>query len=227
MLYGKIYLDTDKDGRDMLVFVSLAVAEAEKSRACMVDYIAISPEAKSKLLSRLNSPDRILDRFFGDFEFFGYDEWDSGNFCFKEKVIEDGQRRRTLCEGERFAVKVCRGCRRSVLEYMIPCDNEFLSRLDLRKSIDENVLWERYYSDMRKRGEEPACDVETIKKTPPSFLTEAQKEVIRQDYRERYEEIDEYHRHHNPEAVDDLIVRELIKTYFKSGYAIEKIVGIT
>ena len=80
---------------------------------------------------------------------------------------------------------------------------------------------------MRKRGEEPACDVETIKKTPPSFLTEAQKEVIRQDYRERYEEIDEYHRHHNPEAVDDLIVRELIKTYFKSGYAIEKIVGIT
>ncbi len=225
MLYGKIYLDKDTDGRDMLVFVSLCAEGIEQFRACSVDGIAISPEARVVLLARLNSPDRRLSRIFGDFEFFAYDDSDHGSVCFKEDTVEDGKRIRTLRESDPFSVKVGRGCRRSVLEYMIPCDNELLRELDLGKSIDENTLWERYYAAMRERGEEPGCDVESIKKTPPSFLTEAQKEIIRGDYQARCGEFNDYHRINNPDAVYDFVIDKLMRIYSKSAAVIESIVG--
>ncbi len=227
MLYGKIYIDKDGEGREMLVFVALAVDAKDAFTACQADFTAISPEAKNALLTRLNSPNRRLSRYFGDFELFGDDEGEHGVFRFKESSIENGQRIRILCEEDTFSIKLLHGCRRSVLEYMIPCDNDFLKSMDLREGIDENTLWERYYSAMKERGETPACDEQTIKKTPPSFLTEAQKEVIRKDYRTRYEAFGEYHCLHSGEAVDELVTSELIKIYSKSWQAIWEICGIT
>ncbi len=226
MLYGKIYLDTDKDGRDTLVFVALVTEASESFRASMVDYIAISPEAKVALLARLNDPNRRLSRVFGDFELWGDDDGDHGVFSFKEKSVENGQRIRILGADDLFSVKLSHGCRRSVLEYMVPCNNEILKELDLRNSVDENELWERYYADMFARGETLACDVDTIKKTPLAFLTEEQKEMIKRDYRERCDDFGDYHNFHHREEVDDFVVRELMKTYSKRATEIEKIVGI-
>ena len=109
---------------------------------------------------------------------------------------------------------------------MIPCDNDFLKSLDLTERIDENTLWERYYSAMKARGEKPACDTETIKKTPPFFLTEEQKEVIRADYFARREAFGEYHRVHSSEVVDELVTSELMNAYSKSAQTIKQIYGI-
>jgi len=210
----------------MLVFVALATDEKDVFATCEADLTAISPEAKSALLAKLNSPDRRMDHYFGDFELFGDDGGAHGVFRFKDKERENGQRRRAVALDEPISIRLIRGCRRSVLEYMIPCGNDFLKSLELGDSIDENTLWERYYSAMKARGETPACDTETIKKTPPLFLTEEQKEVIRKDYFSRREDFGEYHYVHNGEAVDEFITSELMKIYSKNWQAICEICGI-
>ncbi len=226
MLYGKIYIDNNEEGKEMLVFVALTVDAKDAFTACQADFTAISPEAKSAFLAKLNSPDRRLSRYLGDFELFGDDEWEHGVFRFKERECKKGQRRRAVFLDESISIKVNRGCRRSVLEYMIPCDNDFLKSLDLTERIDENTLWERYYSEMKERGEMPACNTETIKKTPPSFLTEEQKEVIRADYFARREAFGEYHCVHSSEVVDELVTSELMNAYSKSAQTIKQICGI-
>lgn len=222
MLRGKIYLDKDKDGRNILVFVHLK----EEYDIGAVDYIAISPEAKALFLKMLGGTERKPKLYFGDFEFVGDDGWEHGWFRFKEKKIENGLKISTLCEGEEFSVKVKNGYRKNILDYMIPCDNAILKETDINTSVDENTLWNAFYAAMRERGEEPVCDTETIKKTPPDFLCDAQKELIRRDYRSRYEEFGTYDMHNNAEAIDDIIVRELMKIYCKRANVIERIVGI-
>lgn len=225
MLYGKIYLEKDTDGQDMLVFVARTTTMGvEAARACMVDYIAISPEAKAALLARLCRPDRVMSRYSGDFELFGEDDsWDLGSFRFVAHNEKNGLRYRTLRDDAPLLVKLSNGCRRAVLEYMIPCENEVLRSLDLAEGIDENTLWERHFAAMRERGEEPAADADTIKKTPLLFLTEAQRALIRSDYAERCEQIGEYHLYHNEEAALDLIIGELMRIYKKNGSDISAI----
>lgn len=222
MLRGKIYLDKDNEGGNMLVFVHLV----EEYDVGAVDYIAISPEAKALFLQMLSGSLRQPKLYFGDFEFQGDDGWEHGWFYFEGEASENGLKTRTLSEGEEFSVKVKNGYRKKILDYMIPSDNEFLKALDLTASVDENTLWQIYYNAMRERGEEPDCDTETIKKTPPDFLTDAQKEFIKRDYRSRCDEFDTYSLHNNEEAIDDLIVRELMKIYSKNGAVIEQIAGI-
>lgn len=227
MLYGKIYLDHDPTEGDILVFVSLAVEGAEASRAETVDYIAISPEARESLLLKLNHPDRRMMHYSGSFELFGDDDGDHGVFRFRESEVKGGLRYRTLKESEPISVKVFRGCRRSVLTYMVPCDNATLKELDLSERIDENILWERYYAVMRGRGETPACDTESIKRTPPAFLTEEQKDVIRRDYREKYDGFTEADKRYHADIVDERILRELRQTYAKHAFVIEQILRPT
>ncbi|MBO7293210.1 MAG: hypothetical protein J6V07_04675, partial [Clostridia bacterium] len=179
MLYGKIYLDKDESGQEMLVFAALAAEGAEAASALSADYTAISPEAKTLLLARINRSDRVVSRYSGDFEFYSEeDSWDHGYYRFVARDEVDGVRHRTLQDGDPFLLMLARGgCRRAVLDYMVPCDNETLKSLDLTKRIDEGELWERYFAAMRARGEEPACDTDTIRRTPTAFLTDAQREV--------------------------------------------------
>lgn len=229
MLYGKIYLDKDKDGQDMLVFAALAAEGAEASRALSVDYTAISPEAKTLLLARINRSDRVVSRYSGDFEFYSEeDSWDHGYYRFVARDEVDGVRYRTLNDSDPFLLMLARGgCRRAVLGYMVPCDNETLKALDLKGRIDEGELWARYFAAMRARGEEPACDTDTIRRTPTAFLTNAQREVIRREYEEKCEEIGEYHMYKNTEEANDLIVGELTRLYMKCGPDISTIVGLS
>lgn len=229
MLYGKIYLDKDEGGQDMLVFAALAAEGAEASRALSVDYTAISPEAKTLLLARINRSDRVLSRYSGDFEFYSEeDSWDHGYYRFVAHDEVDGVRYRTLRDGDPFLLILLKGgCRRAVLDYMVPCENETLKRLDLKGRLDEGELWARHFAAMRARGEEPAADTDTIRRTPTAFLTTAQREVIRREYEEKCEEIGEYHLHKNTEEANDLIVGELMRLYMKCGPDISAIVGLT
>ena len=55
MLHGKIYIDKNGEGKEMLVFVALATDEKDVFATCEADLTAISPEAKSALLEKLNS----------------------------------------------------------------------------------------------------------------------------------------------------------------------------
>ena len=228
MLYGKIYLDKDADGQEMLAFAALAATGAEASRALSVDHIAISPEARTALLARINRDDRIASRYSGDFELYGDDDsWEHGSFRFVAHSEAEGVRYRALRDSDPFLLMLSRGgCRRAVLDYMIPCDNETLKHLDLAERIDEARLWERYFAAMRERGEEPACDTDTIRRTPTAFLTDAQREVIRREFGERCEEFGDYHMYKNTEEATDLIVGELMKLYMKSGPDISAILGL-
>ena len=225
MLYGKIYLDRDDSGRDLLVFVSLAAeSPIERQATECVDYIAISPEAKELLLAKINAPERKLSRLFGDFLLYGNDGWEHGYFSFRERSVEGGQRYRTLGIDEPISLKLRdHGCRRAVLEYMIPCDNELLKSLDLGESIDENTLWDRHFAAMRERGELLSADTATIKKTPLAYLTGEQKELIRRDFEHRFNSYDAYHRINSTDEVMALVVAELTLNYSKSPSEIEEI----
>lgn len=223
MLYGKIYLDKDKDGHDMLVFVSLTGDGINECRACMVDYIAISPEAKEALLARLerDDPRLKLDRIFGDFELNGDDGGERGCFSFKATHAENGQKYRMLREGDVLSLSLKNGSRREVLDYMIPCDNAYLKALDLTASVDENTLWERHFTAMRLRGEQLGCDAEDIKKTPSAFMTDAQKETVRQAYRTECAWYSEQEWHVHGDYLEDRIVRELMVRFLKSSPVIK------
>ena len=101
------------------------------------------------------------------------------------------------------------------LEYMTPCENEMLKGLDITEPIDETVPLDAYYGAMRARGEEPACDEDTIRKTPLRYLTEAQKEVIRAEYKKMINRYDSQEWHYNGDFLDDKIKGELIEKYHK------------
>lgn len=225
MLYGKIYLDKDENERDMLVFVSLAGDDIDESRASMVDYIAISPEAKAVFSARLErgNPMLKLGRYFGDFALIGDDGWEHGSFHFEADQEKNGQKHRTLREGDMLSLSVEHGCRRDVLNYMIPCGNDYLKVLDLMASVDENTLWERHFAAMRSRGEEIGCDAEDIRKTPPAFMTDAQKATVRQAYRAECDRYNAQEWHDHGDYLEDRIVRELMLRFLKNGPVIEEL----
>ena len=228
MLYGKIYLDMI-EGREALVFVSLAVRGWYKSTiAACVDHIAISPEARAALAARLErgSATLKLERYFGDFKLNGDSEWEHGSFSFEPDTEENGLRIRTLYESDIFSLCVEGGVKHEVIDYMIPCDNDYLRALDLHASIDENTLWERHFAAMRERGEVPGTDTETIKKTPTAFLSEAQRDTMKQDYRHRCSLYDSTDWHYHGAFLEDKIIREVMACYCKKCTDIESICGI-
>ena len=77
------------------------------------------------------------------------------------------------------------------------------------------------------RGEVPACDTETIRRTPSAFLTRSQKDLIKQDYQRRCAAFDGYAWIHNGEKIADGIIRELMVAYLKNADDIQNIVGMT
>ncbi len=220
MLYGKIYVDWDMGGQRILVFSALAASGIEARRAEAVEHIAISPEARAVLLARLDRSDTEFSRYSGEFEFFGDDETgERGAFRFMAKDEKNGIRSRVLREDERLTVMLAPSCRRAVLDYMIPCDNETLKELALSDRIDEATLWEAHFSALFSCGEEPACDAETIRRTPAAYLTEAQREAIRREFHARCEAAD------GDEGAIESIIDSLIPDYLKSGPELSAILG--
>lgn len=248
MIYIKIYLDKDENGEDMLVFDSVKqdipdyhyfTVAGQKHMTFHIDYyhfvemtsvigveqVAISPEAKEFFLSLLNDEsthEKMPYGHSGDFAMRGcYDTehgWDSGEFAYCPPKIENGDTRKTLRRTDRFTVECVFS--QGPLDYMTPCLNEMLKTLDLTEPVDETVLLDAYYAAMRARGEELACDVDTIRRTPLRYLTEAQKAVIREEYKERCsryssQEWNDRSDYDHGEFLEDKIRSELIKKYRK------------
>lgn len=254
MIYIKIYLDKDENGEDMLVFDSVkhddeknrlffhVAGEKEKTyssgrtrtwfdydtKVIGVEQVAISPEAKELFIEMLNDNDLCkYNMHFVDFELCGYSlgqyGWNTGIFSFTPNDIKSGDTVRTLRRGEHFTAKF--GNAEDAFEYMIICDNEALKNLALDEPADETELLDRYYAEMRAKYGEPACDADTICKTPFKYLTEAQKNVIREDYRRMVNSYDSQDWHDHGDFLDDKIMGELISKYFKSGKEIDIITG--
>ena len=224
MLYGKIYLDKNESGKDTLNFVSLLSSVENKLTQSKVEFIAISPEAKTAFINMLNSDNKYLSQLFGDFELLGDGGFGHGYFTFKETKIENGLKYKTLTEGDLLRIKIINGYSRKVFDYMVPCDNETLKTLNLTENIDENLIWQKYYDNLSNNNANIGNDVETIKKTPPNFLTNTQKEVIKSEYISRFNEFDVYHRNNNANEVDDIIINELAVTFLKSHAVIKSII---
>ncbi len=248
MIYIKIYLDKDENGEDMLVFDSVkqdspdyyfTVAGEkemkilddyytdfkEKTKVFGVEQVAISPEAKEFFRSLLNDESTHEEMPYGhsgDFAMRGcYDTqygWDSGEFAYCPPEIENGDTRKFLRRTDRFTVECVFS--QIPLDYMTPCLNETLKSLDLTAPADEKPLLDAYYAKMRAVGEELGCDVDTIRKTPLRYLTEAQREVIRAEYRgmaSRYDkqEWNERRDYDHAAMLEDKIREAIIKKYGK------------
>ena len=201
MIYIKIYLDKDENCEDMLVFDS-AKEDSEydyftvagekkmgrffsdddytffegKTKVIGVELVAISPEAKEFFLSLLKDESTHEEMPYGHSGDFAMD---SGKFAYCPPEIKNGDTRKILRRTDRFTVECVFS--QIPLDYMTPCLNETLKSLDL--PADETPLLDAYYTEMRATGEELGCDVDTIRKTPLRYLTEAQREVIRAEYR--------------------------------------------
>ena len=254
MIYIKIYLDKDENGEDMLVFDSVkhddeknrlffhVAGEKEKTyssgrtrtwfdydtKVIGVEQVAISPEAKELFTEMLNDKDLCkYNMYFSDFELSGYSlgqyGWDTGIFSFTPNDIKSGDTVRTLRRGEHFTAKF--GNAEDAFEHMIICDNETLKNLTLDEPADETALLDRYYAEMRAKGNEPACDADTICKTPFKYLTDAQRNVIKEDYRRMVNRYDSQEWHDHGDFLDDKIMGELISKYFKSTKEIYDIIG--
>ncbi|MBR2651183.1 MAG: hypothetical protein IKD45_05935 [Clostridia bacterium] len=240
MIYIKIYLDKDEGGEDMLVFDSakedsgddfFTVAGSKTgydnypyyqnmTTVIGVEQVAISPEAKAFLISLLNDGGVCEETHIFrkcDITLLGccksqHGGWDSGTFAFAPEDARNGITSRKLRKGEHFLASFTST---EPLEYMTPCENEMLKGLDITEPIDETVPLDAYYGAMRARGEEPACDEDTIRKTPLRYLTEAQKEVIRAEYKKMINRYDSQEWHYNGDFLDDKIKGELIEKYHK------------
>ena len=240
MIYIKIYYDKDENGEDMLVFDSakedskyvFTVAGKKQlgyynpivfqTEVNGVEKVAISPEAKALFIEMLNDENVCIRKYsFQDFKFSGYC-WgqhglDSGSFAYFPPNIKSGDTKRILHRGKSFSKGYADI---SAFEYMTPCDNEMLKSLDLTAPADEKPLLDAYYAEMRARGEELGCDVETIRKTPIRYLTEAQREVIREDYRRMAESYDsqqwnESRDYDHAALIEDKINDAIMEKYWK------------
>ena len=241
MIYIKIYLDKDENGEDMLVFDSVKqdvpdyhyfTVAGKKKMAFIHDYyhfvkrtsvigveqVAISPEAKEFFLSLLNDESTHEEMPYGhsgDFDMMGcYDTehgWNSGKFAYCPPEIQNGDTRKILRRGDRFTVECVFS--QEPLDYMTPALNETLKKLDLTSPAEEKPLLDAYYADMRARAGEPDTDIETIRKTPVAYMTEAQKNVIREDYRARINSYNSQEWHDNGDFLADKIETEIIKKY--------------
>ena len=148
MLYGKIYLDRDTDGQTMLVFTERAAQGIEANRACMVDYIAISPEAREALRARFED-DTMYDMVDGESEFFMNFFGEYFSFmpdCVKRFVedenadlpyYEDCGTERRLRMDERFSYYMGNGSPLTwSLDDMTEADNAFLKALALLHPVN-------------------------------------------------------------------------------------------
>lgn len=250
MINLKIYLDTDPVKGEVIIFeaagkesthLSLAKNIYDKSgKLRYVDHlttvfyagnIAISPEAKSAFMARLDDKDSfdVIRYGCGDFQMFGckretYGGFDPGRFCFRPDEGEHYPRRRTLGINEHFVISIEGGISLTVFDYMTEADNELLKSLDLSEPIDDSVIHQKRLDDLRARGEEPPVTVEAIRKTPLRFLTDAQKKKIKWEYHNDCDHYDSQDWHDHGDFIYDKIIFDLAERFNKSFTEIEAII---
>lgn len=240
MIYIKIYLDRDENGEDILVFDSVKNEDDHsyfriagiKHKTFPMEYdhfetmtsvigveqVAISPEAKAFFLTFLTDENALNKVWYGaDITIkgchWGQYGWNSGVFAFRPSDIQSGNTVRILRCGDTLAVK--HGVSPHVLDYMTPGDNEMIKALALIRPADEAPLLDAYYGAMHARGETPACDADTIGKTPLRYMTKAQKDLIRRDYRAMVNRYDSQEWHDHGDFLQDQIEWKLAETYLK------------
>ena len=252
MIYIKIYLDKNENGEDMLVFDSAkedsgtrfiaACAHAQErikqlgsvlkceTKVYGVEGVAISKEAKAFFLELLDDKSAYHKTPFSwrtaDITMNGchaeQNGWNGGEFGFLPPNPELGTTRKTLYRGDHFTVSTVFST--APLEYMTPGDNELIKALDITAPVDEAVLLDPYYSALYAK-EPPAADAETIRKTPLRYLTEVQKEVIRNDYRAMTASYTDRQWYEQGDFLRDEIMGALVVKYLKFNGDLEKIIG--
>ena len=167
MIYAKIFVEKDKDGKDVLVFDSVKDDEENYIRVAglkqgkngplivfstsVFDYnsVAISSEAKELFRKWLNElPPESKVRCAADFEFR-----ESGYFSFRTDAVKEAlakkrdfpvagkcDTRRRLREGDKFRLTVGEGSYRQGLDKMIEASNNILARLDISAPRNPSVL---------------------------------------------------------------------------------------
>ena len=170
MIYAKIYIDYEENGRRSLVFEAakredrneLYLSHAKNvydrqgrlrfssPRTCIYGarLVAISPEAKALFRARL--ADRAsydLSRDGGEFELRGCHDDDSGHkygmFAFLPEADGDGKTKKILQEDARFSVFDGVEFAPDILDQMTLCDNERLRALVLDEPVAKQSLLTR------------------------------------------------------------------------------------
>ena len=149
MIYVKIYLDRNSDGKEHLVidsakqsshdgYLTLAGRQCgnrilTKTHIFDVSHIAISPEAKLLFHKLLMAATPVF--FEGDLELIGCRDtqhgWDSGMFAYLPLPNEAGNTRRILYPDEPLTVITQVGFSPNALDCMTPYPNDKLKALDL------------------------------------------------------------------------------------------------
>jgi len=227
MIYAKIYLDLQEDGREAFVFEAtpksdLAYCNVNDFFVTVfgVEGVAISLEARDLLLARFRDKTSYTPkRFWGDVGI------SKDHFSFKHCEKNGGCPRLVLPTDAHFTVCVDRGISPEGFSYMTIADNGYLKALSLETPMERRVLLDRYYGEKRERGEELGCDVETIRQTPLDFMTQEQKAVIKKDYKTDCDGFDDNDWHYHGDFIYDKIITGLAEKYRKTFVEIKSIIG--
>ena len=226
MIYAKIYLDTDENGREMFVFEATPVSDhicnvSFRVRIVGAESVAISPEAKDKLLKRLNDRGSLdLIYYGGDVEFDG-----PGYGVFSFRPDKGEICKKTIGVDARFSVCTKNGVSREMLEYMLLVDNEVLKTLDLTTPVDEAKNLSYYYERKGKEDGGAPCDEMTIRKTPIEFMTKEQKNIVREEYSNSCAQYSDTEWHIRGEYIEEKILEEVMKKFRKSLSEIRQILN--
>ena len=158
MIYAKMYLN-DKgdivfdsvkenvDGECMLAGRKLDKNNKPYVRQFTTVYsasnIVASPESQKifkKLIDRSN-PNRSVNGFVGDFEFYKQENADKNSdyiFSFKPSVVNETQK--ILSADDKFVICTNKGVSYHVLDKFALSDNEFIKNLDISKPVPEKDI---------------------------------------------------------------------------------------
>ncbi len=226
MIYAKIYLDKDAEGREVLVFESVPKSQSGcyvisfATTVCGIEHVAISPEAKERLAAMLDDRSRFTPkRYSGN---IGISE---EHFYFEHYAADAVPKRLTLPTDSPFTVCVERGWAPKALAYMTVAKNDDLRELDLNEPIERKALLDLYYAEKRALGEETGCDLETIRRTPFAYMTKEQMAVIKREYHTDCDHYDSQDWHYHGDFVYDKIITDLAERFRKTYLEIEAIIG--
>ena len=236
MLYGKIYLDEDENGKNLLVFdtsteddgFELKVAGEKKTKSGRTSFryfttiydsrkIAISEEAKEKLLYKIDNESKVYC-FEGDFRF------SKESFEYVPKPFGNGQTKRALADGELLTIEVGGGISFECIERMIILENEAIKAMDISTPVDETPLLQAYFESRRERGLDTACDAETICRVQTKHLTAEQKSFIKTYYKNSCNGYDSADWHYHGDFIYNEIISDMASHFGKSFGEIEQII---
>lgn len=202
--------------------------------------VAISPEAREIFGARIEDTDSYDTAYYvGDFDLSLVS---GGIFAFMPDDIkkakddynsipssEECGTARRLRADEKFVFCTKYGDpRKEHLSRMIEAENVFLKEMDLSTPVDEDILYDMYFTKKRAAEGEPPYDAETIRNTPAKYLTEAQRTVIRAEYKSYLNRYNSQEWHDNGDYIyAEIIIPHLMNEYCKSCKDIEDLLNIS